>query len=207
MAGRTSKVVGRLYPGEDDIREEEEAADDAASSAAPGEPEQAEQEEQPAPGVTRLLEPEIPEYFDPSVTIGDRVFDLSEPDFDDYMLFMNKVGEVGLRSQKSMGRLFGNIFLQISKNGNGKTDKQQSYPMEAWVFAFLQNVKPADMRWIGTLCLFGSDALEEGAAWMEAHSDEVKFSHVLRALIIRVRLSQDLIASVKLLGLLQAPMI
>jgi len=199
--------VTRLFP--DQVEDEDEASgalddgaplddllDDDLEPIIPDLPE--EEEADPAPEEEEDAEPEI---VDPRVELFDRVFDIDEPRLATYMMALNKAGELGLRSQRVVGRTLKDIFTSIV---GGR--KQNAVPIEATVFAFLTSLKPEDIRYFGALAMFGAERHKEGLAWLEQIEDQVKpslyITAIFRAVMLRIRLSQDLFDDLKTLGLL-----
>ena len=166
-------IIGDIFQGEDSNNEESQPEEEDAE----------------------------PEIIDPRVELGGQVFDIDEPRLATYMMALNKAGELGLRSQRVVGRTLTDIFTSIV---GGR--KQNAVPIEATVFAFLTSLKPEDIRYFGALAMFGAERHKEGLAWLEQIEDQVKpstyITAIFRAVMLRIRLSQDLFDDLKTLGLL-----
>lgn len=117
-----------------------------------------------------------------TVTLHGREFALREPDFGIVLRLLNVIGDVGLRADvKTRAAL-----TQVALTGGPDTT--------ALLFGILATMQPQDVLRLGAAVLqFPTE--DEGVTWLQEHG--VKITPIVRALIINLSLSTDLIEALE----------
>ena len=110
------------------------------------------------------------------VTLNEREFVLSEPDYDVVLRILNVVGDVGLRAE-------GKVRAVLDK----PTDT-------ALIFGLLAAMQPDDLLRLGAAVL-QFETEEEGVTWLREHG--VKIAPIVKAFVINISLSTDLVEALE----------